>query len=948
MAQQPASVLLVDGHSLIHRAFHALPPLSVGGLYTNAVQGFFAMLFKALADYRPQALCVMFDMHAPTFRHTMYDAYKAGRKPTPEELRPQFPVIREILEAMGVTRCELEGYEADDLLGTAARLANAEGIHAYILTGDRDSFQLVNRHTQVIMTKTGISDSVLVTPEAMRELYGYGPDQVTDMKGLMGDSSDNIPGVSGVGEKTALKLITQYGTLESVLEHADEVPGKLGEKLRDGRELAELSKDLGTIRVSAPITIDFEACGLEHMTDGIPVMRKYQLNRLSQQLLELAKAASGPATAGVHAADGAQAARPAAGKPSGAATTPAVKGGAAATSVTATDKAAAVPVTGAVYAAAEGAPAGEPANIATESALRELANALASQNQPVGLYAGQGAIGLAAADGRCWYVPLMVDITLQGLYEEQIYEALRPLLACAPLLTHGAKALYHRLAKLSLPLPRVAWDTMVAAYLLEPTRKTLGLPETLAADSAAPQPEETVEPEAEEAAAEPGNKGKKPAPPPEPPAMAARYAAALHALAARQQARLTQQGMLPLLTDMEMPLTRVLFAMEREGFSVDKAALAELGALFTAEMERRRAEVIALTGGEPFNINSPKQLGEALFDRLKLPSPARKGKAGAWSTSADVLEAVDHPSIAPLLAYRRLNKLVGTYIEGLSKLVDATGRIHTTFDQTSTVTGRISSVEPNLQNIPVRSEEGREIRKAFVAKAGCVLLDADYSQIELRVLAHLSGDPAMQDAFIRGQDIHTRTAAEVNGVPFESVTPAMRRSAKAVNFGIVYGISGFGLARNIGVTRKEAEAFIETYFARYPLVKRFMDACVHDGYERGYAETLFHRRRELYELKSSNRNIRSFGERAAMNTPVQGTAADIIKLAMVRVQQDLDKGGYAARLILQVHDELVVECPEGEAAQVSGLLQDAMERIVTLSVPLVAEVSSGKSWYEAK
>lgn len=940
MAQQPASVLLVDGHSLIHRAFHALPPLSVGGLYTNAVQGFFAMLFKALADYRPQALCVMFDMHAPTFRHTMYDAYKAGRKPTPEELRPQFPVIREILEAMGVTRCELEGYEADDLLGTAARLANAEGIHAYILTGDRDSLQLVNRHTQVILTKTGISDSLLVTPEAMRELYGYGPEQVTDMKGLMGDSSDNIPGVPGVGEKTALKLITQYGTLEGVLQHSAEVPGKLGEKLRDGRELAELSKDLGTIRVSAPITLDFEACGLEHMADGIPVMRKYQLNRLSQQLLELAKGAGGPATAGVHAAEGVQSARPAAGKPASA-SRPEAGAAAPATREPA-------PVAVAAPAPGDVAPEGEPVAVATEGALRELAKALANQSQPVGLYAGAGAVGLATADGRCWYVPLMVDITLQGLYEEQIFETLRPLLMAVPLLTHGAKALYHRMARLGLPLPRVAFDTLVAAYLLEPTRKTLGLPETLEAESPAPQPEEAAEPEAGEAAPDGGKKGKKPAPPPEPPVTAARYAAALHGLAARQQARLAQQGMLPLLTDMEMPLTRVLFAMEREGFSVDKAALTELGAQFSAEMDRCRAEVIALTGGEPFNINSPKQLGEALFDRLKLPSPMRKGKAGAWSTSADVLEAVEHPSIAPLLAYRKLSKLVGTYIEGLSKLVDATGRIHTTFDQTSTVTGRISSVEPNLQNIPVRSEEGREIRKAFVAKAGCVLLDADYSQIELRVLAHLSGDPAMQDAFLRGQDIHTRTAAEVNGVPFESVTPAMRRSAKAVNFGIVYGISGFGLARNIGVTRKEAEAFIETYFARYPLVKRFMDACVHDGYERGYAETLFHRRRELYELKSGNRNIRSFGERAAMNTPVQGTAADIIKLAMVRVQQDLDRGGYAARLILQVHDELVVECPEGEAAPVSTLLQEAMERIVTLSVPLVAEVSSGKSWYEAK
>ncbi len=939
MDSRPASVLLVDGHSLIHRAFHALPPLSVGGVYTNAVQGFFAMLFKAIADYRPEALCVMLDMHAPTFRHTMYDEYKAGRKPTPEELRPQFPIVREILTAMGVTILEMEGYEADDLLGTAARLANAEGIHAYILTGDRDSFQLVGRHTQVILTKTGISESLLLTPELMRETYGYGPEQVTDMKGLMGDSSDNIPGVPGVGEKTALKLITQYGTLENVLAHADEVPGKLGERLRENREQAELSKDLGTIRVTAPLKIDFDACGMEGMLRAIPTMQKYQLNRLSQQVTTLL---TGGGRAAPQAAP-AKAAKAPAGEAK-AAKLPAGEAKPAAVSLSQPTDASPAGNTARAEAPVTLTDAGEPVPLGDEAAVRALAERLAKEGGAVAVHRGDTAWGLATSDGRSWFAPILMDILSGGLYEDQILTALRPLWQSAALTVHGAKALYHRLASLSLPQPDVAFDTMVAAYLLEPTRKGFSLAETLAGDA----PPLEGEPEAEAEPADAPKKGKKPAPPPEPPRKAAQDAVALLPLAAQQRERLAAQGMLALLTEMEMPLTRVLFAMEREGFSVDKAALSELGALFSAEIERCRAEVIRLTGGEEFNVNSPRQLGEVLFEKLGLTAGGRRGKAGAYSTSADVLESLDHPAIEPLLKYRKLTKLVGTYIDGLTRLVDATGRIHTTFDQTSTVTGRISSVDPNLQNIPVRSEEGREIRKAFVAREGCLLLDADYSQIELRVLAHLSGDPAMRDAFIRGQDIHTRTAAEVNGVPFESVTPAMRRKAKAVNFGIVYGISGFGLARNIGVSRKEADAFIATYFERYPMVKAFMDASVHKGYEYGYAETLFHRRRELYELKSGNRNIRSFGERAAMNTPVQGTAADIIKLAMVRVQRELTEGGYAARLILQVHDELVVECPVGEVEPVSGLLQAAMEGIVTLSVPLVAEVSSGKSWYDAK
>ncbi|MEA4928903.1 MAG: DNA polymerase I [Candidatus Limiplasma sp.] len=934
MPKQPESVLLVDGHSLIFRAFHALPPLSVDGLYTNAVQGFFSMLFKAMAEYRPQALCVMFDLHAPTFRHTMFADYKAGRKPTPEELRPQVPVIREILEAMQVTQCAIEGYEADDLLGTAARQANAQGIRAYILTGDRDSLQLVGGETRVILTRKGITDSLLLTPDKVVETYGYGPAQVTDMKGLMGDSSDNIPGVPGVGEKTALKLITQYGTLEGVLEHGQEIPGKLGERIRENRELALLSKDLGTIRVTAPLKVDFTDCGLDTLIQALPVLRKYQLHRLSQQLMNLLQTLHLPTAAQQVAADAPN--EPTETTPSEA---PAPVEPVAAAQPTAPQPAKAeVPQAEAAFREPQ-----PPIALESEADVAALARALCALHAPVALCQSESAVGLCAPDGRCWYAPIAYGMTRPGLAVDQILTALTPLLAEAPLLVHGAKALWRQLDALHLPQAAVRTDTQLAAYLLEPTRKSFTLRDVLAA-AQSPAETEAPEPDSAEAPA----RGRKPVPPPEPPEQAALDAAALYLLADRQRAKLAQQGMLALLTDMEQPLSRVLLHMEQVGFSVDRTALQELGALFAGQIEQDRAQVIALTGGQPFNVNSPKQLGEVLFDRLHLPSPVKKSKAGAWSTSADVLEALDHPAIEPLLHFRKLSKLTGTYIEGLTRLVDATGRIHTTFEQTSTVTGRISSVEPNLQNIPVRSEEGREIRRAFVAREGCVLLDADYSQIELRVLAHLSGDPAMQDAFLRGQDIHTRTAAEVNGVPFESVTPAMRRSAKAVNFGIVYGISGFGLARNIGVTRKEAETFIARYFERYPGVKAFMDASVRRGYELGYAETLFHRRRDLPELRSANRNTRNFGERAAMNTPVQGTAADIIKLAMVRVEQNLTQGGYGARLILQVHDELVVECPTAEIEAVSTLLQEAMERIVTLAVPLVAEVSSGHSWYDAK
>lgn len=872
------SVLLVDGYSLIHRGFHALPLLSSeDGVYTNAVQGFFNMLFKAIADYRPDGLCVMLDMHAPTFRHTMYDEYKAGRKPTPEELRPQFAIVREILSAMGVRQCELEGYEADDLLGTASKLLSEQGIKAYVLTGDRDSLQLVGGNTQVILTKTGITESLLLDADKVKEIYGYTPEQVPDMKGLMGDSSDNIPGVPGVGEKTALKLIQEYGTLENTLSHAGEIKGKLGEKLRDFKEQAELSKDLGTIRRSAPMTLSLADCPITGMTNGKAALEKYRLKRLSQQLDNLFSV-----------------------KPqkleSEKIYQQAVKA--------APEKARELPALPEMD---------DRGLLQTREEIEKFTSSL-DENAPVALCIGE-SLTLCLENGSQWTVPLARDMLGGGMYEDQAIKALAPLLKQNALTVHGAKALWHELSRLGASLPEVEMDTLIGAYLLDPGQKDFTLSGALAKTGLTLTPD----------------------------------AYGVMCLARCQRSALEADGMMELMQTIEQPLTRVLFEMEKEGFQVDKAVLSELGAAFTKELEDCREQVYRLTGVNGFNLQSPKQLGEVLFDKLGLPAK-KKGKTGTYSTDAEVLEELQalHPAIEPLLRYRKLSKLMGTYVDGLKPLIDAGGRVHTTFDQTATVTGRISSLEPNLQNIPVRTQQGREIRKAFVTKDGYVLVDADYSQIELRVLAHLSGDPAMIDAFQKGQDIHQRTAAEIAGVAMDQVTPDMRSRAKATNFGVVYGISSFGLARNAGISRKEAQDFIDRYFERYPKVKQFMDQCVRLGYERGYTQTLFGRRRELPELQSPNRNVRNFGERAAMNTPVQGTAADIIKLAMVRARKALMDEGLKGRLILQVHDELIIESPIDECEKTQALLRRVMEGVCELSVPLCSEVSSAKNWYEAK
>ncbi len=851
--------LVVDGNSLIHRAFHALPLLNTSsGIYTNAVHGFFGMLFKVFQEEKPRYCAVAFDEHGPTFRHAVYADYKAGRAETPPELRPQFALIRELLAALKIGTYSLQGYEADDLIGTIAKKADAEGLRALLLTGDRDALQLVDNNISLLFPKKGFSETMLFTPVTVKEEYGITPEQVTDWKGLMGDSSDNIPGIPGVGEKTAVKLLAQFGTMEKVLENAGSIAGKLGEKVRDNAEMARFSKDLATIRPDAPIDLRLPDCRLSRLQEALPLFQKYELNSLSRRLAVL------------------------------------------------TGEGESAPEAPAQQETAFG-PWEELSGL---DKIRLTAEELAKGPGLVALHLGD-SLTLASLDGRRFRVTLMGDLLSPGLSPGDTLLALSPLIEGQELVVHDLKSLLHKLKDISAPLPgRVAWDTMIGAYLVNPQERSYGL------HNFTSQGEED--------------------------------ASQLLPLYKAQQARLTQNNALALMVDMELPLSRVLFSMERAGFVVDREVLNRLGAEFTQQIDSLREQVYTLTGVRGFNLNSPQQLSHVLFETLGLPA-GKKSQKG-YSTSADILEGLIelHPAITPLLNYRQLVKLNGTYIEGLLRLMGADSRVHTTFDQVGTATGRISSNDPNLQNIPVRSELGREIRRAFIPQPGWVLLDADYSQIELRVLAHLSGDKNMVEAFQMGQDIHTRTASEVFGVPMNEVTPQMRSSAKAVNFGLVYGISDFGLARNTGVTRKEAAEFMRRYFERYPGVKAFMEDAVKSGKEKGYAQTLFYRRRNLSELHSPNANTRNFGERVAMNTPVQGTAADIIKLAMVRVYDALKREKLQARLTLQVHDELLIECPPEEAEKASTLLKDCMEQVVRLKVPLIAEVNQGPSWYDTK
>ena len=853
--------LLVDGNSLMHRAYHALPLMDADGIYTNAIYGFFSMLLKVIREENVQYLAVCFDEHGPTFRHTVYADYKAGRNETPQELRQQFETIKTLLDELGIRRYSMQGWEADDLLGTLSLKGEEAGAAPLLLTGDRDALQLVGGGTELMFTRKGISETIRFTPSKVYEEYGFTPQQVTDWKGLAGDSSDNIPGVPGVGDKTAVKLLQEYGTLEKVLENAGNVKGKLGEKLGQWADQARFCKELATIRRDAPVEFSLEKCAVPDLKKGIPALKKLKLFSLIKRLES--------------------------------------EGGGNAESENAG------------RAEMEKIPYGEAAALETPEEIRKWIGENRGEG-PLCLVMNEMTVSLATEEGKRAGIALGGDLLTPGLDPGEVLGILGEEIRKGKTAVHDGKSWLRRMDRSGIPLPEsFFWDTMLGAYLLNPQEKSYRL------GALCPEMPED--------------------------------AATLCMLQKWQRKQVEADGMTALMTEIEMPLSFVLFRMEKAGFRVDTAFLRELGDKYGKEIEQRRAEVIAAAGGTSFNLNSPQQLGEVLFEKMNLPHGKKTSKG--YSTSAEVLEGLrwDAPEIIePLLRYRQLAKLNGTYVEGLLPLVDREGRVHSTFDQTATATGRISSSEPNLQNIPVRTEEGREIRQAFLPREGWILLDADYSQIELRLMAHFSGDEAMVDAFRKGEDIHARTASEIFDVPPEWVTPELRSRAKAVNFGLIYGISGFGLSRNTGVSRREAGEFIEKYFEKYPGVKRFMDESASEGARLGYARTMMGRRRYLPELTSPKAQIREFGKRAAMNTPVQGTAADIIKLAMVRVDQALREEKMQSRLILQVHDELLLECPPDETEKAAGILRKAMEEAAELKVPLVAEVHMGKTWAEAK
>ena len=850
------TLIAIDGNSLMHRAYYALPSMAAkDGTPTGAIFGFLRMLLKLL-ERQPDYLVVAFDMKGPTFRHGEYGEYKAGRRPTPPDLGPQFPLLRQVLEAMGIAICQCEGYEADDILGTASRMAEAAGSDALLVTGDRDALQLITPHTHVLMTKKGITETVEYDEEALLAAYGLTPERMVDLKGLMGDASDNIPGVPGVGEKTALKLLEKYGTLENTLAHAGEEKGALRTKLEQGAELARLSYRLGKIDTAAPLQAELSQWAFrpEALAGGLPLLYKLELRGIAGQLSDTKPEGEAPAE-----------------------------------------------------------PTAQTQRVAEEAALEAMVKALLGKS-PLGIQLEESCLYVAADPAMQYQVALDGgDLLTPGLTPEQALGAIRPLLEDPGVEKRlfDAKGLLHAIAPYGVRLVGPWQDAMIQDYLLHAIHPADSL-KTLLSERNLPY-----------------------------------GAGGLLQAGQDMEAELREKGLLDLYNQVELPLVEVLYQMEREGFMVDGAMLRELSELFARRLEEIQ-QGIYQQAGESFNILSTKQLGVILFEKLGLPT-RKKTKTG-YSTDSSVLESLqDHHPIVPLvMEYRFLSKLKSTFLDGLLALMQPDGRVHTSFNQNVTATGRISSTEPNLQNIPVRTELGREIRRAFVASPGRVLVGADYSQIELRLLAHMSGDTAMVEAFRTGADIHAITAGEVFGVAPEAVTSQQRSAAKAVNFGIVYGISDFGLARNIGVSRKEAGDYIQRYFQRYPGVKAFMDRCVQEGREKGYATTLLGRRRELPELASSNFNTRSFGERVAMNMPIQGTAADIIKLAMVRVYQALEREGLQAKLVLQIHDELILDTPMEEAERVKPLLKACMEEAMPLSVPLIADVREGHSWYDTK
>lgn len=845
------TLVLLDSNSLINRAFYALPPLTNRqGQQTGAIFGFVNMFLKLVDKYKPDYVVAAFDRKAPTFRKKIYEGYKATRKPMPEELACQLEPLKRLLRAMKVQIAEIDGFEADDILGTLSKRSKCK---TYIVTGDRDSLQLIDEKTIVLMTKKGISEIVEYDEARLKE-DGFTPSQIIDLKSLMGDSSDNIPGVAGIGEGTATKLLAEYGTLDNVYAHIDETKGALNRKLTEGKESAYLSYKLATIDRDCPI---------ETVPEDMPFTETYD-SEVRDILLEFEF--------------GKIADRLNFGQKETKAETLAVK------TQTADSEAALLDALAKIK----------------ESGL--LAFDI-SQRIFVGGY------------GVSYEVTISDNLLGEGVDYNAFIRALEPLICDEDVrkLCFDKKTYMHLLEPYGVVMKGVCDDVMLKAYLCDSNRNYKSLS-----------------------------------------ALATAYgvntddgAAALVALDDILDGEMREKEQEKLYKELELPLVDVLYFMEKEGFKVDRKYLDELNGELTSETEKLAAEITDLAG-EPFNINSTQQLAKILFEKLGLKH-GKKTKTG-YSTNVEVLESLrnEHPIIPAILQYRELVKLKSTYLDGMLPLIDKNGRIHTVFKQAVTATGRLSSTEPNLQNIPIRKESGKRIRKMFVPADGNVLVCGDYSQIELRLMAHMSGDKAMIDAFNGGEDFHRSTAARLFGVPFEEVTQDMRRSAKAVNFGIIYGISDFGLSEDLGISVYEARRYMQNYFATYPGVKRFMDDCVAFAKENGYVKTLYGRKRYIPELQASVYATRAFGERVAMNMPLQGTASDIIKAAMIEVDKKLAEGGYKAKLIMQVHDELIVDCPLSEKDNVEKLLKTCMQNVAELSVPLIADVGSGENWLEAK
>lgn len=884
-------LILIDGNSVIYRAFFAMPPLTnSSGLHTNAVYGFTNMMLRLIQEQKPTHLLVAFDAGKQTFRHESYQEYKGGRQKTPPELAEQFPLLRELLESFGISWFELASYEADDIIGTLTRLGEEAGFEVLVVTGDKDMLQVVSDQVTVALTRKGISEVEPYGPKEIEEKYGLTPLQIIDLKGLMGDTSDNIPGVPGIGEKTALKLLHQFGSVEEVLARTDELKGKMKENLVNHADDAVMSKRLATIYREVPMDQSWESMtfgGIKEET-AVPMLRKLEFKSLLERL-------------NFSGSEGAE--QEAGGRL----------------------EASPVEVT-----------------IVEPESMKELEAALPAI---VGLHVESHGDNPHQAEllGLVLSTEERHFFLLPELLKSKEAEAVRAWLGDEQALKRGYDL--HR-ADLTLfwheiPFAGAEFDIQLAAYLLDPTEND----QTLSALSAKynlatlPSDEEVF-----------GKGAKFKVPDLEIfSAHLARKSAAAISIVPLQRAALEQNEMHKLFYELEMPLSRILADMEKQGVAVDRESLVQLGVEFEAQIAKLVSQIYEIAGTE-FNLNSPKQLGEILFDKLGLPV-IKKTKTG-YSTDAEVLEklAPYHDIVQYILEYRQLAKLQSTYVEGLLKEIRSeTGKVHTYFRQTIAATGRLSSQFPNLQNIPIRMEEGRKIRKVFVpSEEGWHILGADYSQIELRVLAHISEDKGLREAFLHDMDIHTKTAMDVFGVSADQVDANMRRSAKAVNFGIVYGISDYGLSQNLNITRKEAARFIDQYFDAFQGVRKYMDDIVRDAKRDGYVTTLLERRRYLPEINASNFNLRSFAERTAMNTPIQGTAADIIKLAMVLMDQALSSHGLKSRMLLQVHDELVFEVPPEELELMSKLVPETMEKALTLSVPLKAEVSSGMNWYEAK